>query len=55
MCDPILETLLKIRPHYSQPNRENVTPKEGAVFPPPPPPQEGWMVLPIENYDYGIS
>ena len=38
MCDPILETLLKIRPHYSQPNRENVTPKEGAVFPPPVPP-----------------
>ena len=39
MCDPILETLLKIRPHYSQPNRENVTPKEGAVFPPSPPPE----------------
>ena len=59
MCDPILETLLKIRPHYSQPSRENVTPssgtsqltfyKEVALLP-----GEGWMVLAIENYDYGI-
>ena len=26
MCDPILVTLLKIRPHYSQSSRENATP-----------------------------
>ena len=30
MCDPILETLLKIRPHYSQLSRENVTPSSGT-------------------------
>ena len=26
MCDPILVTLLKMRPHYSQSSRENATP-----------------------------
>jgi len=26
MCDPILVTLLKLRPHYSQSSRENATP-----------------------------
>ena len=25
MCDPILVTLLKMRPHYSQYSRENAT------------------------------
>ena len=26
MCDPILVTLLKMRPHYGQSSRENATP-----------------------------
>ena len=30
MCDPILVTLLKMRPHYSQSSRENVTPSSGT-------------------------
>ena len=30
MCDPILVTLLKMRPHYSQFSRENVTPSSGT-------------------------
>ena len=30
MCDPILVTLLKMRPHYSQPSRENATPSSGT-------------------------
>ena len=29
MCDPILVTLLKMRPHYSQLSRENATPSSG--------------------------
>ena len=29
MCDPILVTLLKMRPHYSQPSRENVNTSSG--------------------------
>ena len=29
MCYPILATLLKMRPHYSQPSRENATPSSG--------------------------
>ena len=44
MCDPILATLLKVRPHYSQPSRENATPSSGTSpsafcmeVPPPPP------------------
>ena len=32
MCDPILVTLLKMRPHYSQSNRENVTPSPLASY-----------------------
>ena len=48
MCDPILVTLLKMRPHYGQPSRKNSTPSSGtsplasykAVPPPPPPPGE---------------
>ena len=42
MCDPILATLLKMRPHYSQSIRENATPSSGTsplasykVVPPP--------------------
>ena len=30
MCDPILVTLLKMRPHYSQYSRENATPSSGT-------------------------
>ena len=30
MCDPILVTLLKMRPHYSQSTRENATPSSGT-------------------------
>ena len=29
-CDPILVTLLKMRPHYSQSGRENATPSSGT-------------------------
>ena len=47
MCDPILVTLLKMRPHYSQSSRENATPSSGtsplASYKevPPPTPQPG--------------
>ena len=44
MCNLILETLLKMRPHYSQSSRENPTPSSGTSplasikeAPPPPP------------------
>ena len=48
MCDPILVTLLKMRPHYSQSSGENATPSSGTfslttykevptTTPPPPP------------------
>ena len=44
MCDPILVTLLKMQPHYSQSSRENATPSSGTSpvvsykeVPPPPP------------------
>ena len=30
MCDPILVTVLKMRPHYSQSSRKNVTPSSGT-------------------------
>ena len=43
MCDPILVTLLKMRPHYSQSSRENATPSSGtsplASYKEVPPPQ----------------
>ena len=46
MCDPILVTLLKMQPHYSQSSRENATPFSGTCplasyteVPSPPPPQ----------------
>ena len=49
MCDPILVTLLKMRPHYSQSSRENVTPSSGtsplASYKEVPPPRE--IVLPV--------
>ena len=43
MCDPILVTLLKMRPHYSHSSHENATPSIGTslsasyekVLPPP--------------------
>ena len=45
MCDPILVTLLKMCPRYSQSSRENASPSRGTsplasykVVPPPPPP-----------------
>ena len=48
MCDPILVTLLKMQPHYSQSSRENATPSSGTSpvasyreVPPPPPGGEG--------------
>ena len=48
MCDPILVTLLKMRPHYSQSSRENATPSSGTSplasykeVPPPSPPSPG--------------
>ena len=44
MCNPILVTLLKMRPHYGQSSRENGTPSSGTSplasykeAPPPPP------------------
>ena len=37
MCDPILVTILKMQPRYSQSSRENATPSSGTVFTPPPP------------------
>ena len=43
MCDPILVTVLKMQPHYSQSSRENATPSSGTSLvasykevPPPP-------------------
>ena len=50
MCDPILVTLLKMRPHYNQSSGENDTPSSGTFplatykevpTPPPPPPTPG--------------
>ena len=58
MCDPILVTLLKMRPHYSQSSRENVTPSSGTspsasykeVLPPSPPPPKAYVsYLALEN------
>ena len=45
MCDPILVTLLKMQPHYSQSSRENATPSSGtspvASYKEVPPPHPG--------------
>ena len=35
MCDPILVTLLKMQPHYSQSSRENATPSSLTSQQPP--------------------
>ena len=50
MSDPILVTLLKMLPHYSQSSPENATLSSGTSplasyeeVPPPPPPQEQWL------------
>ena len=53
LCDPILVTLLKMRPHYSQSSRENATPSSGtsplATYKegPPPPPRNTAVSPPI--------
>ena len=46
MCDPIVVTLLKMRPHYSQSSRKNATPSSSTSLlasykevPPPTPPR----------------
>ena len=59
-CDPILVTLLKMRPHDSQSSRENATPFSGTSsvasykeVPPPPPPGPRSLVIfmvPIDTY-----
>ena len=46
MCDPILVTLLKMRPYYSPSSRENATPSSGtsplaSYKEVPPPPRSG--------------
>ena len=45
MCVPILVTLLKMQPHYSQSSRENETPSSGtsplANYKKVPPPRGG--------------
>ena len=53
MCDPIVVTLLKMRPHYSQSSRKTATPSSGTSLlasykevPPPPHPPEGYRPLP---------
>ena len=62
MCDPILVTLLKMRPHYSHSSRENATPSSGTSslasyeeVPPPPHPnsEQIWACLGhMHNYLY---
>ena len=55
MCDPILVTLLKMQPHYSQSSRENATPSSGTSpvasykeVPPPP-------GLPSPSFEYFVG
>ena len=55
MYDPILVTLLKMRPHSSQSSRENATPSSG-IFPlasyrevPPPPGENRWRLQVTEH------
>ena len=49
MCDPILVTVLKMQPHYSQSSRENATPSSGtspvASYKEVPPPGLGVPLL----------
>ena len=54
MCDPILVTLLKMRPHYSQSSRENETPSSGtsplvSYKEEPPPPDPCIAVTPLNR------
>ena len=49
MCDPILVTVFKMRPHYSQSSRKNVTPSSGtsplASYKEVPPSRDGLKVV----------
>ena len=49
MCDPILVTLLKMQPHYSQSSRENATSSSGtspvASYKEVPPPPRAHLML----------
>ena len=52
ICDPILVTLLKMRPHYSQSSRQNATPSSCTSplvsykeVPSPPPPRATRILL----------
>ena len=55
MCDPILVTLLKMQPHYSQSSRENATPSSGtspvASYKEVPPPRgrKTWTATPFSR------
>ena len=59
MRDPILVTLSKMRPHYSQSTRENATPSSGTpplasykeVTPPPPSPRAA-MLRRLSTHEY---
>ena len=60
MCDPILVTVLKMQPHYSQSSSENATPSSGtspiAFYKElPPPPREGTSVIRSECMLDGLS
>ena len=60
MRDPILVTLLKMRPHKSHSNRENVVPSSGTsllacyknVTPHPPPPARAAMLRRLSTHEY---
>ena len=49
MCDPILVTLLKMRPHYSQSSRENATPSSGTS------PLASYKEVPLPPQRYGVT
>ena len=64
--EPILVTLLKMRPHYSQSSRENATPSSGTnplasykKYPPPPTPgtqlQENMGLYPAQILQMDIN
>ena len=58
MCDPILVTLLKMRPHYSQSSRENATPSSGtsplgSYKKAPPPPLPGGAMFRLGKHEFG--
>ena len=58
MREPILVTLLKIRPHYSQSTRENATPSSGTSplasykEEPPPPTPRAAMLRRLSKHEY---